>query len=141
MNDILAGGSGRGGPSQDIRPNALRLSGRTPVHIPENVDFLPVEIELENRTKTPVTLGAIENARVGKIWSVTIDGRVADLFLSSTERQRLVAPGQSIVCRGKIFPETRLNGKEEVLVEFNCGEIYGEPFWYRLLEGEQRASA
>jgi hypothetical protein len=141
LNDVLAGGNGGGRSIQAVRPNALRLSAQPPARLPENVGFLAVEMQFENRSHAPVLVGAVEDLQAGRTWHATIDGHPAELFLSRTERERLVAPGRTVVCRGKIFPGKTVSAKEEVLVELSCGEIRGEPFWYPLVAGGQRVCA
>ncbi|MGE0682774.1 MAG: HEAT repeat domain-containing protein [Candidatus Binatia bacterium] len=132
VTSILTGGDGARESAQAVRPDTFRLSVRRPTRLPKHVDFLPVEMQLENRSKTPMIVGALENSRVGRTWRAEIDGDPAELFLSGKERERLVAPGRTVVCHGKIFPGKEVRGKERVMIQLGCGEIRGEPFWYPL---------
>ena len=141
LNDILAGGNGRRRSEQAVRSKPLRLAVRIPARRPENVDFLPIEIEFKNRTQMPMAVGAVEDWRVRRMWSATIDGHTAELFLSRKEREKLLIPGRTTVCDGKIFPGETLSGQDAVLVEIGCGENRAEPFWYPLEVEETRASA
>ena len=141
VNSVLAGGNGGGRAGQGVRRNALRLSVQQPTTLPDNVSFLPVEIQLENRSAAPVKVGVLEDLQAGWTWRAEIDGNGADLFLSSEEREKSIGPRSSVLCHGKIFPDKILPNKEQVLVQLSCGDIRSEPFWYALTTGDTRACA
>jgi HEAT repeat protein len=129
---VLAGGDGAEASAHALSPHAVRLSARPRAGSPGDANLLAVELQIENRSDAPLMVGALEPPRGGSAWRAEVDGDAADLFLAREERERLIAPGGAVVCRGRIFPGKTLSGKEKVLVRLGCGEIHSEPFWYAL---------
>ena len=141
LNSIVAGGNGGGRAGHAVRRSAVRLIVQPPLDLPDTVSFLPVEIQLENRSNTPVRVGGLEDVRAGWTWRAEIDGSSADLFLNGGERDKLIVPGGSVVCQAKIFPDKVVSNMEQVRIQLSCGDIRSEPVWYGLTTGDPRACA